>query len=52
MMAVAAGLALAAALSGLYLSYYVNLAAGASVAAVVVGLYLALVAWARIPHRV
>jgi ABC-type Mn2+/Zn2+ transport system permease subunit len=44
MMALAAGLALAAALGGLYLSYYASLAAGASVAAVLVGGYLAALA--------
>jgi ABC-type Mn2+/Zn2+ transport system permease subunit len=42
MMAIASLLAIAAALGGLYLSYYADLAAGASVAAVVVGGYLAV----------
>jgi ABC-type Mn2+/Zn2+ transport system permease subunit len=42
MMALAALLAVAASLGGLYLSYYANLAAGASVAAVTVGGYLGL----------
>ena len=44
MMATAAALAVAAALGGLYLSYYASLAAGASVAAVLVGGYLAALA--------
>lgn len=42
MMGLAALLAVAAAVGGLYLSYYADLAAGASVAAVTVGGYLAL----------
>jgi ABC-type Mn2+/Zn2+ transport system permease subunit len=40
MMALAAVVAVAGSLGGLYLSYYANLAAGASVAAVFVGAYL------------
>jgi ABC-type Mn2+/Zn2+ transport system permease subunit len=42
MMLVAVLVAVAAALGGLYLSYYAGLAAGASVAAVMVGAYLAI----------
>jgi ABC-type Mn2+/Zn2+ transport system permease subunit len=42
MMAVAVLVALAAAVGGLYLSYYAGLAAGASVAAAMVGTYLAI----------
>lgn len=42
MMGLAFAIALVAALGGLYLSYYAELAAGASVAAVMVGLYLVL----------
>jgi ABC-type Mn2+/Zn2+ transport system permease subunit len=42
MMPVAVLVAVAAALGGLYLSYYAGLAAGASVAAVMVGAYLAI----------
>ena len=41
MMALAAGIAVAGALVGLYLSYYVNTAAGASVAAALVALFFA-----------
>ncbi len=40
MMTLAAGIAIAASLAGLYLSYYANIAAGASVAATVVVAYL------------
>lgn len=39
MMAVAAGVAVAAGCGGLYLSYYASTAAGASIAAVIVGAY-------------
>ncbi|MGI8624516.1 MAG: metal ABC transporter permease [Solirubrobacteraceae bacterium] len=39
MMALAAGLAVAAGVAGLYLSYYAGTAAGASIAAVLVGAY-------------
>ena len=39
MMAVAAGVAIAAGCGGLYLSYYAETAAGASIAAVIVGAY-------------
>jgi ABC-type Mn2+/Zn2+ transport system permease subunit len=42
LMGVAAAIAVATAIAGLYLSYYANLAAGASVAAVMVGAYLAV----------
>ena len=45
MMALAAGLAVAAAVAGLYLSYYADLAAGASVALAIVAGYLAALAW-------
>ena len=41
MMALAAGIAVAGALAGLYLSYYANTAAGASVAAALVALFFA-----------
>ena len=41
MMALAAGVAVAGALAGLYLSYYANTAAGASVAAALVALFFA-----------
>jgi ABC-type Mn2+/Zn2+ transport system permease subunit len=41
MMAVAAGVAVAAGCGGLYLSYYAETAAGASIAAVIVGAYVA-----------
>jgi ABC-type Mn2+/Zn2+ transport system permease subunit len=41
MMALAAGIAVAGALTGLYLSYYANTAAGASVAAALVALFFA-----------
>ncbi|HEY2936907.1 MAG TPA: metal ABC transporter permease [Gaiellaceae bacterium] len=41
LMAVAAAIAIATSIGGLYLSYYASLAAGASVAAVMVGAYLA-----------
>ena len=44
MMALSAGLAVAAAVAGLYLSYYADLAAGASVALCVVASYLAALA--------
>ncbi len=40
MMAVAAGVAVAAGCGGLYLSYYAETAAGASIAAVIVGAYV------------
>jgi ABC-type Mn2+/Zn2+ transport system permease subunit len=40
MMAVAAGVAVAAGCGGLYLSYYAETAAGASIAAVIVGVYV------------
>jgi ABC-type Mn2+/Zn2+ transport system permease subunit len=40
MMAVAAGVAIAAGCGGLYLSYYAETAAGASIAAVIVGAYV------------
>ena len=40
MMAIAVGLAIAAGVAGLYLSYYVGTAAGASIAACVVAFYL------------
>jgi ABC-type Mn2+/Zn2+ transport system permease subunit len=43
-MTLASALAVAAALGGLYLSYYASLAAGASVAAVLVGAYLVALA--------
>jgi ABC-type Mn2+/Zn2+ transport system permease subunit len=45
MMALASELALAAAVAGLYLSYYADLAAGASVAVAIVAGYLAAFAW-------
>ena len=45
MMALAAGLALAAAAAGLYVSYYADIAAGASVALAVVAGYLLALAW-------
>jgi ABC-type Mn2+/Zn2+ transport system permease subunit len=44
MMALAAGVALAGAVGGLYLSYYADTAAGASVAATLVALFLAALA--------
>jgi ABC-type Mn2+/Zn2+ transport system permease subunit len=44
MMAVAAGVAIAAACGGLYLSYYAETAAGASIAAVIVGAYVVALA--------
>ncbi len=44
MMALAAGVAVAAAVAGLYLSYYANTAAGASVAAALVATFLAVLA--------
>jgi ABC-type Mn2+/Zn2+ transport system permease subunit len=40
MMAIAAGVAIAAGCGGLYLSYYAETAAGASIAAVIVGAYV------------
>jgi ABC-type Mn2+/Zn2+ transport system permease subunit len=44
MMALAAGVAVAAAVAGLYLSYYANTAAGASVAAALVATFVAVLA--------
>jgi ABC-type Mn2+/Zn2+ transport system permease subunit len=45
MMALASGIAVAAGIAGLYLSYYADLAAGASVAAAIVGGYVIAFAW-------
>jgi ABC-type Mn2+/Zn2+ transport system permease subunit len=50
MMALAAGIAVAGAIAGLYLSYYANTAAGASVAIALVGCFL-LVLLARGARR-
>jgi ABC-type Mn2+/Zn2+ transport system permease subunit len=47
LMVLAGVLAVAAALGGLYLSYYADLAAGAAVAAVTVGMYVAALAGSR-----
>ena len=44
MMVLAAAVASAASLAGLYLSYYADVAAGAAIAAVVVGMYLVALA--------
>jgi ABC-type Mn2+/Zn2+ transport system permease subunit len=49
MMALAAALAVASAVGGLYLSYFAELAAGASVAAVLVGGYLVVLASSFVP---
>ena len=45
MMALASGIAVAAGIAGLYLSYYADLAAGASVAAAIVGGYILALGW-------
>lgn len=45
MMAIAAALAIASGIGGLYLSYYVRVAAGASIALIMVGVYLACAAF-------
>jgi ABC-type Mn2+/Zn2+ transport system permease subunit len=48
MMALAGGLAIAAAAVGLYVSYYADLAAGASVAAAIVAGYVLAYAWSAL----
>jgi ABC-type Mn2+/Zn2+ transport system permease subunit len=51
MMAVASGIAVVAAVSGLYLSYYADLAAGASVALAIVAGYLLALGWSEVAPR-
>jgi ABC-type Mn2+/Zn2+ transport system permease subunit len=48
MMALASGLAVLAAIAGLYVSYYADLAAGASVACAVVAGYVVALAWSEV----
>jgi ABC-type Mn2+/Zn2+ transport system permease subunit len=52
MMAVAAGVAVAAGCGGLYVSYYAETAAGASIAAVIVGAYVVAVIVGAVGRRV
>jgi ABC-type Mn2+/Zn2+ transport system permease subunit len=52
MMAVAAALAVAAGVGGLYLSYYASTAGGASIAGVMVALYLAVFAGTSLRPRI
>jgi ABC-type Mn2+/Zn2+ transport system permease subunit len=52
MMAVAAGVAIAAGCGGLYLSYYAETAAGASIAAVIVGAYVVALGVGAVGRRV
>jgi ABC-type Mn2+/Zn2+ transport system permease subunit len=51
MMAIAAGLAIAAGVAGLYLSYYAGTAGGASVALAIVAIYLLSLPLARLRSR-
>jgi ABC-type Mn2+/Zn2+ transport system permease subunit len=52
MMALAAGLAIAAGVAGLYLSYYANTAGGASIAGAMVALYLGVLAATSLRPRI